>query len=279
VDEGVKMTMGRYIEKVFFKEYNEIANLKLKHLINVIHKAKINTLYITQNKFPVYLFESTDFLDVFLNNELDKMIKDYIKEHPKKVFTLDFDTNIIDAYYYMRSNNLKKAAVIKNNELIGEISFETVSSQIVNIIIKDPLTDVFNEKYFEILEEEYQDFNKPMGIIFIDIKNIEILKEIYGEEKINLLLKFIAKKLRDLVRDIDLIFRNDYTFKIIIFNDLEVTKKVVERIKNTFNGLEIEGMKVSYALAYSHIPELQDNILLAIDEIENKLIKEENIID
>jgi GGDEF domain-containing protein len=266
------MTIEKYIEKVFFKEYNEIANLSVKQLISSLHKSKIESLYITKDKFPVYLFESIDFLDVFLNNELNKYVIDYIKNHPKKIYILEYNTNIIDAYYYMRSNNLKKTAVIKNNELIGEISFETVSSKIANIIIKDPLTDVFNEKYFEIFVEEYKDFDKSIGIIYINIKNIGIIESIYGEEKVNELLKNIVLKLKNLVRDIDLVFRNDFRFKIIIFNSLEVTKKVVDRIKKVLDEFEINGMKVNYSIAYSHIPELQNSILLAIDDIENKLI-------
>jgi diguanylate cyclase (GGDEF)-like protein len=270
--KGKRMTIEKNIEKVYYKEYNEIADSTVKQLMIAIHKAKIESLYITKDKFPIYLFESVDFLDVLLNNELNKKIADYIKDHPKKVFTLDYNTNLIDAYYYMRSNNLKKVAVTKNNQLIGEISFKTISSQIANIIIKDPLTGVFNEKYFEIMVEEYQDFHKSIGIIFIDIKNIQILEGVFGEEKVNQLLKAIAKRLKSLLRDIDLVFRNNHRFKLIIFNNLEVTKKVVERIKNALDQFEIEGMKINYSLAYSHVPELQDNILLAIDEVESKLI-------
>jgi GGDEF domain-containing protein len=123
-----------------------------------------------------------------------------------------------------------------------------------------------------MLIEEYKDFNKPMGIIYIDIKNIGIIEGLYGEEKLNQLLKAIALKLKNLVGDIDLIFRNNYRFKIITFTDLEVTKKIVERIKKALNDFELDGMKIAFSLAYSHIPELQDNILLAIDEVESKLI-------
>jgi diguanylate cyclase (GGDEF)-like protein len=266
------MTIEKYIEPVFYKEIDDLANVTLKALISILEKYKADTLYITKNQYPVYIFDSIDFLDIMLKNELNKTIKDYINDYPKKIFTLNYDTNIIDAYYFMRSNNLKKVAVLKNNKLIGEVAFKTISSQIANIIIKDPLTGVFNEKYFEIFVEEYKDFDKPLGIIFIDIKNIQIIEGLYGKEKVDELLKIIAKKLKNLLRDIDLIFRNDYRFKIIIFNTLEVTKKVVERIENVLNQFEINGMKINYSIAYSHVPELQMSILLAIDEIENKLI-------
>jgi len=266
------MTIEKYIEQIFYKEYDELKDITVKELITYLDKYKTDTLYITKNKFPIYLFESVDFLDVFLMNELNKTILEYINKHPKKINTLNYDTNIIDAYYFMRSNNLKKVAVIKNNELIGEITFKIISSKIADIVIKDPLTGAYNEKYFEVLIEEYKDFDKPIGIIYIDIKNIGIIQGLYGEEKLKEILKAIANLLKSLVRDIDFVFRNDYRFKIITFTELEVTKKIVHRIKKALDEFEINGIRISYSIAYSHIPELQNNILLALDEVEAKLI-------
>jgi diguanylate cyclase (GGDEF)-like protein len=266
------MTIEKYIETVLFNELDSLADVSIKELVSYLIKYGRDSLYITKNKYPVYFFDSIDFLDVFLNNELDEKVIDYVKKHPKKVHILNYDTNIIDAYYYMRSNNLKKVAVIKNNELIGEISFKIISSKIADIIIKDPLTGVYNEKYFQVLIEEYNDFDKPLGLIFIDIKNIGIIEGLYGEDELKNVLKIIGLKLKNIVRDIDFVFRNDYRFKIITFTSLEVTQKIVERIKKTLDELEVDKMKINYSLAYSHVPELQDNILLALEEVEDKLI-------
>ncbi|GAX87094.1 conserved hypothetical protein [Lebetimonas natsushimae] len=266
------MIIEKYIEPVLFKEYDFLTTVSIKELISYLLKYKSDSLYITKNKYPVYFFDSIDLLDIFLTDELNIKVIDYIKNNPKKIYVLEFNTNVIDAYYYMRSNNVKKAAVIKNNQLIGEISFKTISSKIADIIIKDSLTGVYNEKYFQVLIEEYKDFDKPLGIIFIDIKNIGIIEGLYGEEKVKYILKAMATKLMNLVRDIDFVFRNDYRFKIITFTELEITKKIVERIKKALDEFEVDGIKIGYSLAYSHVPEVQENILLALDEIESKLI-------
>jgi diguanylate cyclase (GGDEF)-like protein len=266
------MTIEKYIEPVLYKEYSSLSKVTIKELISYLLKYKKDSLYVTENKFPIYFFDSIDLLDIFLTDELNTKVIDYIKNNPKKVYTLECHTNVIDAYYYMRSNNLKKAAVVKNNELMGEVTFKIISSKIADIIIKDPLTGVYNEKYFQVLIEEYKDFNKPLGLIFIDIKNIGIIEGLYGEDKVKHILKMVSFKLKNLVRDIDFVFRNDYRFMIITFTELEVTKKIVERIKKALDELEIDGMKINYSLAYSHVPELENNILLALDEIESKLI-------
>jgi diguanylate cyclase (GGDEF)-like protein len=266
------MTIEKYIEPVFFKEKNDIANITIKELIGYLHKYKIDSIYLTENKFPVYLFESIDFIDAFLNNELEDKIQSYIEKHKKEIFTLKYNTNIVDAYNYMRSKNLKRSAVVKDNKLIGEVTFKIISSKIADIVIKDPLTGVFNEKYFEILTEEYKDFDKPIGIIYINFKNIGIIEGLYGEDKVFKILKALARLIKSSVRDIDFVFRNNNLFKLLTFSNLEVTKKIVERIKSRLDSFEIDGLKMAYSLAFSHIPELQNNILLAIDEIENKLI-------
>jgi predicted transcriptional regulator len=107
------MTIEKYIETVLFNELDSLADVSIKELVSYLIKYGRDSLYITKNKYPVYFFDSIDFLDVFLNNELDEKVIDYVKKHPKKVHILNYDTNIIDAYYYMRSNNLKKSQLLK----------------------------------------------------------------------------------------------------------------------------------------------------------------------
>ncbi|WP_084021794.1 diguanylate cyclase [Lebetimonas sp. JS170] len=266
------MTIEKYVEDVYYKECNEVKDMTIKELIVLSNKYKTDSIYLTKNKYPVFMFEHIDFLDVLLSNELDVNVLEYIKKHPKKINVLNYDTNIIDAYYYMRSNNLKKVAVIKNNELIGEVNFKMISARIADIVIKDPLTGVYNEKYFEVLIEEYKDFDKPLGIIYIDIKNTGVIEGLYGREKVNEILKAIADKLKNLLRDIDFIFRNDFRFKIITFSPLDVTEKIINRIRKSLDNFEIDGIKIAYSLSFSHIPELESNVLLALDDLERNLI-------
>lgn len=266
------MTIEKYVEDVYYKECNEVKDMTIKELIVLSNKYKTDSIYLTKNKYPVFMFEHIDFLDVLLSNELDVNVLEYIKKHPKKINVLNYDTNIIDAYYYMRSNNLKKVAVIKNNELIGEVSFKMISARIADIVIKDPLTGVYNEKYFEVLIEEYKDFDKPLGIIYIDIKNTGVIEGLYGREKVNEILKAIADKLKNLLRDIDFIFRNDFRFKIITFSPLDVTEKIINRIRKSLDNFEVDGIKIAYSLSFSHIPELEGNVLLALDDLERNLI-------
>ena len=181
---------------------------------------------------------------------------------------------ILDAYYYMRSNNLAHIPIInKNNELIGELTFKTISLKITDIVIKDPLTGLYNKKYFDVLMEEYNEFNKPVGIIFIEFTNLNILEGFYGIDVTEKLIKLYAKTLKSSVRDIDFTFRINNQFRVLTFNSLEVTDKILKRVKNNLQNVEYQEIKANFEISFSHVPEIDNNILLALESCEKKLIK------
>ncbi len=267
------MTLKNYIEKVCCKDIEEIQDKTLSDLIAYMYKCDTSTFYIVENTKPVYIFTSTDMLEIFMKNLLNSKIINYIKEHPKEVKTLDVQTNILDAYYYMRSNKLKHIPILENGELIGEISFKTLSVKISDIVIKDPLTNLFNQKYFDVLLEEYNEFNKPLGIIFIELENINILEGFYGPVVINETIKTYANAIKQSVRDIDFVFRMDNKFKILTFNNLEITEKIVKRIENKLKNTKHDDIMLDFKITYSHVPEMEENIVTAIESCEKKLIK------
>jgi len=268
------MTIKNYLENVCYKDINDLKNKTLADVIAYMYKCDSSTFYIVEDKKPLYIFTSTDMLEIFMKDLLNMSIEEYIKNNPKEVKKLTLNTNILDAYYFMRSNKLKHVPIVnEENELMGEISFKILSSKIADIVIKDPLTGVFNQKYFDVLLEEYNEFNKPLGIIFIELKNMNILEGFYGIDKVNEIIKTYAEVLKSCVRDIDFVFRNGYTFKILTFNNLQITDKIVKRIKNKLENTDYDGIKVAYQLVFSHVPELEDNVLTAIESCEKRLIE------
>ncbi|GAB6074483.1 diguanylate cyclase [Nautilia lithotrophica] len=268
------MTLKNYLEKVCYKDINDLKNKTLADLIAYMYKCDSSTFYVVENKKPIYIFTSTDMLEIFMKNLLSVNIEEFINKNPKQVKKLTIKTNILDAYYFMRSNKLKHIPIVnEEGELLGEISFKTLSLKIADIVIKDPLTGLFNQKYFDVLLEEYNEFNKPLGIIFIELKNMNILEGFYGADKINEIIKTYAEAIKSSVRDIDFVFRNGYIFKILTFNNLEITDKIVKRIKNKLENTEYEGIKVAFEIVFSHVPELEDNVLTAIESCEKKLIE------
>ena len=162
--------------------------------------------------------------------------------------------------------------VCEEGEFIGEVDFDTLSLKVSYIVIKDELTGLYNKKYFDVLVEEYRNFDKPMGLIFIEIRDLSIYEGLYGIEMSQKILKTFGNVLQNSVRKIDFVFRWDNQFRIITFNDLEITSKIFSRIQSRLNSLKIDDIHISFKMCMSHIPQLQDDILLAIESCEEQFI-------
>ena len=266
------MKLLDYVDKVEYIDIEELKNKKLNDLIILFHTKSIVRFYILKDKKPIFVLTPKEIVDIFLNNLINADAYEFFKD---KDYLKCFDVNkhIIDVYYEMRKNNLLFMPVCKNNEFIGEVDFNTLSLKITYIVIKDELTGVYNKKYFDVLIEEYKDFNKPMGLIFIELKDLAIFEGLYGIEMSNKMIINVANILKNSVRKIDFVFRWDNQFRIIIFNNLEVTAKILERITKKLNNTKIDGIKIPFNICLNHIPELNSDILMAIEECEEKLIK------
>jgi GGDEF domain-containing protein len=215
-----------------------------------------------------------DLLKLLSEGKGEVSLVDYIKTNRTPPLVISPDMNIFDAYNYLRKYRANYALVTEQNKVIGEVCFKTLTWQIIDILIKDPLTGVYNYHYFNILIERYKDINKPMGIILIEIENLEIIERFQSATLVNKILKSVANILIHSVRDIDFIFRIDNRFTVMLFQPLEVTKKVEERLRERLKNLEVDGVAVRFKIAYSHIPELKETILMAIDDCERKILKQ-----
>ena len=88
----------------------------------------------------------------------------------------------------------------------------------------------------------------------------------------NKIIKTFADVISNSVRKIDFVFRWDNQFRIITFNDLEITSKIFSRIQNRLNNLTIDDIHIPFKMCMSHVPQLQNDILLAIESCEEQFI-------
>jgi len=267
------MRIREYVDSIHCKNFHEISQKPLDEILAYFHQTPNTRLYIVEENRPVYIFTPKEIIDIFLENKNFLTIGEYVLENKKEIFTLDASTNIIDAYNQLRKRKLSFAPVMEGGKLIGEVSFETLSLKISFIAIKDPLTGAFNQRYFDVLVEEYKEMDKPLGIIFVKIENLSIFESLYGHSfKLEVLRKF-ADTIHSSLRDIDFVFRVEDIFKIITFNDLEIVSMIVARIKKRLSEIKINDIKIPFKIVFSQVPEIESNIILAIEDCEKKLIK------
>lgn len=111
---------------------------------------------------------------------------------------------------------------------------------------RDPLTYVFNKKYYEesvpqkIIEAKIH--KHPFCIVAGKISNLETIYEQMGGKYRNRALKYTAKTLEKALRDSDFIARiDDNLFAIYLANtDEKIAKKVFERVLESVNGIEVK---------------------------------------
>jgi len=266
------MFLREYVDPVFTIELERTKQLTLENIILQFHSSNLKRIYIINENKPIFVITSKEIIDFFINNTVKQNAYDFLKD---KNFIECFkgNKNIIDTYYDMRKANLDFMPVCEEGRLIGEVDFSVLSLKISYIVIKDELTGVYNKKYFDVIINEYMDFDKPMGIIFIELKDLAIYEGLYGVDFARRIIKKIAREIQKNVRKIDFIFRWDNQFRIIIFNNMEISAKVFSRIKAKLRDLKVDGIHVPYKMAFSHIPELEDDIILALQSCEEELIK------
>jgi len=265
------MTIEKFVDKVNSFEFEEIKDWSLEKLIRYVRNNKILRLYITKENYPIFVVDPEVIIEIFLNNLLAQKVEDFVKEN--NVFIIEANRHIIETYNFMRKEKLDFLAVIKDNKLIGEITFNTLSLKISYIAIKDTLTDTYNEKYFRVLVEEYNEIASDVGIVMVKILNLSIYEGLYGIDMVNKILKKVSDVLKNSIRDVDFLFRNDDVFKILTFNNAEITMKIKKRIEERLSDVEIDGIKILTKVVATQVPEIESNIILAIEELERKLIK------
>jgi diguanylate cyclase (GGDEF)-like protein len=268
------MRIEAFVDSVKSDEFDFIKEKSLKEIIKYINENKLERYYVTLNKKPVFVFTPVEIIDIFLQNKLDKTFEAYfLSLENYKLETIEANKHIIDTYNYLRSKRLQFACVVKNEELIGEIVFSTLSLKISFIAIKDPLTNTYNQQYFDILVEEYNEISQALGIIMIKIYDISIFESLYGYDFKNKILKTFAYVIKNSVRDIDFVFRNEDVFKILTFNNAEITMKIKHRIEDRLKDLKIDDITIPCKVVATNIPELESNIFLAVEGLEEKLIE------
>ena len=127
---------------------------------------------------------------------------------------------------------------------------------------RDPLTYVFNKKYYEecvpqkIIEATIN--KQPFSIVVGKINNLEDIHEQLGNKYRNRALKHTAKTLEKALRDSDFIARiDDNLFAIYLSNTNDkIAKTVLTRVLDSINKIEIkkgaqQKMSVQMLLEYA----------------------------
>jgi diguanylate cyclase (GGDEF)-like protein/PAS domain S-box-containing protein len=148
----------------------------------------------------------------------------------------------------------------QNNQIIGVVDISrdiTVPMQkqkeIEYISIHDFLTGLYNRRYFvEAFVEKDEESNYPLGVMMIDLNGLKILNDAYGHDNGDLALKKVAKVLREVTTETDIVCRiGGDEFSII---SISTSKSDLEKMKDTIHSrlknIYIKNVPLSVAIGF-----------------------------
>ncbi len=186
----------------------------------------------------------------------------------KTIPMLDNHGNIIGAIEIFTDERFQKNIIKENESLKDEL-------------MKDPLTQITNRRYFEYsLEqaiEQHKLFNKSFGILMFDIDHFKHINDTYGHLVGDEILKIVAKSLSSSIKKSDIISRwgGEEFIGLFEVDTVEDLKGVAERLRNLVNNstfttkekstisvtISIGGALFKANLKHNHLLDLADQAL------------------
>ena len=141
----------------------------------------------------------------------------------------------------------------KVNELFNEY-ISVLEEQKQKLFIKahtDTLIGLYNREFLKIelkrFLSELKYNNKKLALIFIDIDYFKEINDSHGHDMGDFILKKVAKKLEESVRDIDLVVRFGGDEFIVVLNQINTIDEITSFVNRIINKLKekiiIEGKK------------------------------------
>jgi diguanylate cyclase (GGDEF)-like protein len=153
--------------------------------------------------------------------------------------------------------------------------------KITNLTITDPLTGVFNRRYFDrCLSTEIlrcQRYNRTCGLLYADIDHFKSVNDRWGHSVGDEVLKSVAFSLRAGVRNLDTVCRiGGEEFAVILpETPVEGMRKVAERLVDHVAGTSaaMEAEKVTISIGVSSFPDSAKDFSALVGLADKSLYK------
>lgn len=128
------------------------------------------------------------------------------------------------------------------NELMGQV--RASHQQLREFSIRDPLTNLFNRRHFDVVTEQAaidaRQGSKPFAVMLLDLDHFKPINDIYGHAAGDAVLAGVAKAMQDTLRESDLAARigGDEFAVLALATDTERATQLAERLRLAVETLE-----------------------------------------
>uniref|UniRef100_A0A7C4NUG6 diguanylate cyclase n=1 Tax=Thermodesulfobacterium geofontis TaxID=1295609 RepID=A0A7C4NUG6_9BACT len=255
----------------------------LKDLINVFRENEIGSVIIVdQKKEPYQIVTLRDLSRICFLNLFTDSILEALKELNKdknSLITVSPNDSYIEALSLMKKFNISHLPVVsKKKKLVGILSIRDIAKNFPELIFIDPLTEVNNRAYLNIIKTKIKKISGPVTVLMIDIDNFKEINDTFGHVVGDKVLKKLAQTLRKNVKITDEVIRyGGEEFLVIAYRcDLEEGKILAERLRRKIEDIKFNKRDLNFKITVSiglSIYEPQEDLLTAIENADKAMYK------
>ena len=267
------MKVYRYIrQKPFSIDIND--SYTVLDIASLFLETNTESIVILKDNKPFYIITNTDLIVYFLDNNDKLNLKEIIQKYPKVLITINKNEDIYNAYKKMRSSNIEHLIVIDDDGyLLGELYQKDLVIKFVEFALKDEMTGLNNSRFLDTIIQRYNGSNVKIGVIFIDIDDFKHFNDTFGHEVGDEVIKFVASKIHESIRDVDFAFRyGGDEFVVMVFEQpkdivLKVANRIFDKITTVDNDFGKVGVSIGIAMYPDDNKDIREVINLADKEL------------
>lgn len=242
------------IEQIMLKEVLKAnKNDTIIHICELMDKHHLGGVVIVdKDDFPIGIVTERDIIKavVAYKEKIFIITAGDIMSSP--IITVNPEDDIEYAFIQLSLNRIRRIPVIKDNKLIGIVSYRDISNALRKSFYKlqekteslelkaitDPLTGLYNKTYInQNLKSIFslsKRTNQPMAIIMIDIDHFKKINDIYGHLCGDEVLKKLSVILKEKTREVNIVGRYGGEEFIILgpISDHKSAFFAAERLRN-----------------------------------------------
>lgn len=145
------------------------------------------------------------------------------------------------------------------------------NAQLRRITLIDPLTNIFNRRFFfQKLEEEFarhQRYREPFSLLSVDIDNLKPVNDTYGHLAGDIVIKGLVQNMKAIGRRGDALCRlgGDEFAYILLNSDLEGALTFAKRVQERFKKMDFKGIALRPTISIGVVNSASAKFLDAMD--------------